>query len=227
MTLPIIILAGGLGSRLDSLTKNTPKALVLVANKPFIFHQIELLKEQGFSEIIISINHLGKEIIRALGDGSSMNINISYEDDGKFALGTGGAIKKISKKMNTPFFVMYGDSYLNVAFQEVEKSFEPGKGPLMVIYKNNNKYDSSNVLLNNDSIIYSKNKIPRNAIHIDYGLGIYEKSHFKKIKKSKFDLSVVQETYSKKKELQHFISEKRFYEVGSVEGLDELNRILK
>ena len=226
MKFPVIILAGGLATRLKSLTKETPKALIKVANKPFIFYQLELLKQQGFTEIIISINYLGKTIQDVVGDGTDLNLKISYIEDGEQALGTGGAIKKISQSLKTPFFVMYGDSYLRVSLKEIQNSYKTKTGPLMVIYRNFDQFDISNVYLKGNNIFYCKKKPIKGSQYIDYGLSIFEKKHFFEVKQTEFDLSLIQEMYSEKGNLQFFLSKERFYEIGSMKGLKELDELL-
>tara|TARA_A100001011_G_C14034065_1_gene724914 strand:- start:37 stop:720 length:684 start_codon:yes stop_codon:yes gene_type:complete len=227
MKLPVIILAGGLGTRLKDLTEKIPKALIEVAGKPFIFHQLELLKNQEVAEVVISINHFGDQIIREVGNGEKFNLKITYHEDGEEPLGTGGAVKKISSKIKGYFFLMYGDSYLNIDFSEVLNSFKLKQGPLMVIYENNNKLEKSNVLLKSNNISYSKENVPKNCQHIDYGLSIFHSNNFKDFNFNSFDLSTVQESFSEKNQLQYHLSKDRFYEIGSPKGLNELENFLK
>jgi len=90
--LKAVIIAGGLGTRLRPLTYNIPKPIVPVANRPFILHQIELLKQHGITEIILSLHYLTEEIRAVLGDGRKFGVKLYYSLE-KQALGTGGAVK--------------------------------------------------------------------------------------------------------------------------------------
>src|SRR3984893_4234751 len=93
---PVVILAGGLATRLRPLTKKIPKALVEVAGRPFLEHQIELLKRNAITEIILCVGYLGEMIRERYGNGSALGVRMRYSFDGPRLLGTGGAIKRAS-----------------------------------------------------------------------------------------------------------------------------------
>ena len=135
--LPIAILAGGLAKRLMPITKSIPKALVQVAGKPFIEHQLILLKEQGIKDVVICTGHLGEQIQQQVACGKRFGLNICYSEDGASLRGTGGAIKRALHLLGDQFFILYGDSYLPINFNNVQKSFLGDKRPaLMTIIKN-------------------------------------------------------------------------------------------
>jgi len=92
--LPVVILAGGLATRLYPITRQIPKSLIPVAGRPFIDHQLALLKEKGVNQVIICVGNLGKMIEAHVGEGSRFGLEVRYSYDGDFLLGTGGAIKK-------------------------------------------------------------------------------------------------------------------------------------
>ncbi len=224
---PVIILAGGLATRLGDLTKEIPKSLLPINDKPFINYQLESLESQGLNTVIICTGHLGKKITEYLEKNYTGSLNISFSNDGHKPLLTGGAIKKASAALTGPFFVLYGDSYLDITYKDVEEAYEINTGPLMVIYKNQGLFDVSNVHLTEEGFFYSKKKGPnKKSNYIDYGLSIFEKRHFKSTKKS-FDLSILQETFSDQGKLQYFVSNQRFYEIGSHAGIDELSSRLE
>tara|TARA_B100000131_G_scaffold85217_1_gene82174 strand:- start:157 stop:537 length:381 start_codon:yes stop_codon:yes gene_type:complete len=109
---------------------------------------------------------------------------------------------------------MYGDSFLRVNFLDVCSSYNENLGPLIVIYKNNNRYDQSNIYFDGENIIYNKTNPSQLCDHIDYGIGIYKYSDFKNTEES-FDLSLIQEKFSRFRKLQYFEAKKRFYEIGT------------
>ena len=226
MSLPVVILAGGLGTRLKKLTEKIPKALIEVGGKPFIFHQLALLKKQNVKDVIISIHHYGDQIRKEIGDGKKFGLSIKYVEDGNEPLGTGGAIKRISKNLKEHFFIMYGDSYLRESFSEILKSFQPNHGPLMVVYHNQDKFDKSNVMIKNNKIYYSKSNIQKNSQYIDYGLNIFHFEDLRKFDEKSFDLSLVQESSSQSGLLQYHIAKERFYEIGTLEGIKDLETFL-
>jgi NDP-sugar pyrophosphorylase family protein len=171
---------------------------------------------------------LGKQV-KEFVERNDYGIKIEYSFDGSKLLGTGGAIKKIGKKLPPVFFVLYGDSYTDIDFKDVEDQYyASGKKGLMTIFKIENKYDKSNVVYKNGKIIfYSKiNKLPE-MNYIDYGVGILTKNIFDSYPaRTAFDLACIYEDLSGNKELAAFKIFERFYEVGSYNGLEDLCRML-
>ena len=229
MQLPLAILAGGLGKRLLEKTSDTPKPLLEVFGKPFIHRQLEYLQKQGFKKIVICTAFLGNKIKAYVGDGSKFGLNVSYSDDGDHLLGTGGSIKKATKLMNKDFFILYGDSYLPINFSLVEKAFKAeGKSALMTVLKNNGQWDVSNAYFKNKLVYYNK-KNPKNDMnYIDYGLSVVNNSIFKDFPEGKsFDIADVFEKLSMDKHLAGHEVEERFYEIGSLKGLNETINFFK
>lgn len=222
---PIYILAGGLATRLGKISKKTPKCLIKINNKPFIYFQLKNLIENDVHDITLCLGYLSEQVIEYIDNSEFKDIGIKYSFDGEKRLGTGGAIKKAIYNTSSPFFVMYGDSFLNIDYHDAQKGFDAKKGPLMTIFKNNNLYDTSNVFFDGSVINYSKSNFQLEAKYIDYGLSIFTKDHFKKFD-GEFDLSKLQEYFSQKKNLQWYEAKNRFYEIGSMEGLEELKKIL-
>ena len=222
---PILILSGGFGTRLGKITKKIPKALVEINNKPFIQLQLDLLEKNGFVDVILCLGHFSEKIIKFIENNYVGNLNIKFSLDGKYQIGTGGAIKKGSTNYETPFFVLYGDSYLDVNYKDISSSFYQDSGPLMTILHNQNLYDKSNVFLKNGFYFYKKKNPPKSSQFIDYGLSIFFKKHFETFEGC-FDLSEVQSYFSQKQQLQFYEVKKRFFEIGSLSGIDELSKHL-
>ena len=92
--LPVAILAGGVATRLEPLTRTVPKALVEVHNEPFIAHQLRLLQAGGIERVIVCAGYLGEMIQGFVRDGARFGLQAEYAFDGSRLLGTAGAIKK-------------------------------------------------------------------------------------------------------------------------------------
>ena len=228
--LPVAILAGGLATRLRPLTETVPKSMVIVGGKPFIEHQLQELARQGVKKIILCTGFLGNMIEDFVGSGSKFGMEVSYSRETNQLLGTGGALLQALSLLEENFFVLYGDSWLDIDYKAVEKKyFSAGKSGLMSVFKNHGRWDTSNVEIRHQQIhLYSKTNRNVRMTHIDYGLGILSKDVFKDYPTNeKFDLSIVYETLSEKKDLACFESEKRFYEIGSIKGLEELDSRLR
>lgn len=114
----VILMAGGLGTRLHPLTKEVPKPLLKVGNKPILETIIENFAKYGFIHITISVNYKADMIKEYFGDGSKLGVNIDYIEETQ-RLGTAGALSLIKNRPQEPFFVMNGDLLTNVNFENL------------------------------------------------------------------------------------------------------------
>ena len=211
------------------LTEKIPKALVEVAGRPFLEHQIVLLKQNAIAEVILCVGYLGEMIEQRYGDGKAFGVKIRYSFDGPKLLGTGGAIKRASALLPDAFFVLYGDSYLPVDYRAVSAAFEElGKPALMTVYANADAWDTSNVWFERGCIrLYSKREKLPEMRHIDYGLMICTRRIFDDSPEAvPFELADTLENLSRKGQLAGHEVNQRFYEIGSPAGLAELDRLL-
>lgn len=111
----IILMAGGLGTRLRPLTEKIPKPLLRVGDKPILQTIIENFAAQGFYRFTLCLNYQGEKIQAFCGDGSQWGVNIRYVTEDR-PLGTAGALSLISEPVKLPFFVMNGDLLTKVDF---------------------------------------------------------------------------------------------------------------
>lgn len=105
---PIVIMAGGLGSRLSPLTDNTPKSMLSVGGKPILETIIESCISQGFNNFYLSVNYRSDQIKSYFKDGSHLGVSIKYLEE-KERLGTAGSLSLIDENHEKPFVVMNGD----------------------------------------------------------------------------------------------------------------------
>ena len=227
---PVVILAGGLATRLRPITENIPKALVEIAGEPFIVHQLRLLKFHGVHSVVILAWYKGEMIREWIGDGTRYGLEIQYSFDGDSPLGTGGAIRHALHLLNSPFFVLYGDSYLPCDYADIQAQFDQcGQPGLMTVFRNQGKWDTSNVEMQNGQILCydKKNHSPRMEF-IDYGLGVFQPVVFESLAENQsVDLAEVYQRLVVNRQLSAYEVEQRFYEIGSFEGLHELDELLK
>jgi NDP-sugar pyrophosphorylase family protein len=227
--IPVAILAGGLAHRMRPLTDKMPKALLPVAGKPFLAHQLALLRQQGIRRALLCVGYLGEMVQDEFGDGSAHGVCLDYSFDGPRLLGTGGALKAALPKLGSPFFVLYGDSYLPIHFQPVADAFErSGKLGLMTVFPNRGRYDTSNVVFLAGEIVAhdKKTRLPEMQ-HIDYGLSLFHSEAFAHVPKDEpFDLSDLMQRLIAIQQLAGFEVTQRFYEIGSPAGLAALEQLL-
>ena len=230
LDIPVAILAGGLATRLRPITEKIPKSLVTVAGKPFLAHQLDLLQSRGLRRAVLCVGYLGEMIQRDFGDGSAFGLRLDYSFDGPKPLGTGGAIKRALPLLGDEFFVLYGDSYLPVEYRPIAEFFRhSGKLGCMTVYRNEGRYDTSNVVFRDGEIaVYDKKNRPPEMRHIDYGLSLFKAAVFNSYSADQpFDLAEVMSKLVRQKQLAGFEVRERFYEMGSPAGLSELETLLK
>lgn len=227
---PVALLAGGMATRLRPITEKIPKLLVEVAGEPFFSHQLRLLKKNGLTRIVLCVGYLGDMIVEQYGDGAKWGVEIQYSFDGEKLLGTGGALIRALPKLGDAFYVLYGDSYLPIDYQDVGRAFlASGKLGLMTVFENREAYDASNVWYENGAIqFYSKKEKKPQMRHIDYGLGVFQAAAFDGLPRDAVvDLAQVQTDLVARGQLAGYEVHERFYEIGSHAGLQELDRLLR
>jgi len=238
--IPVAVLAGGLATRLRPITEKIPKSLVPVAGKPFLAHQLALLRSCGIHRVVLCVGYLGEMIQREFGDGSALGMRLDYSFDsprqseakagGPKLLGTGGAVKRALPLLGDEFFVLYGDSYLPVEYRPIAESFRrSGKLGCMTVYRNEGKYDTSNVVFRDGEIVvYDKKSRSPQMQHIDYGLSLFRAPVFDSYASGQpFDLAEVMGKLVHEKQLAGYEVRERFYEIGSPAGLAELELLLQ
>jgi MurNAc alpha-1-phosphate uridylyltransferase len=227
--LPVAILAGGLATRLRPMTDRVPKSLLRIAGRPFIFHQLELLKNQGIDRVVLCVGHLGDQVKAAVGDGRTLGLAINYSFDGSELLGTGGALKRALSLLGDSFFVLHGDSYLPCSFAPIQSAYEAARRPaLMTVLRNDNRWDKSNVFFRNgELIIYDKQSPRLDMSHIDFGLYVLSRDVFLTYGESKvIDLADICHELSKNGQLAAAEVSERFYEIGSPQGIRDTEEFL-
>lgn len=226
----VVILAGGLGTRLGPLTQQMPKAMVPILGKPFIEYQLDWLARFDIRDIILSTGYLGEKIRDHVGNGHKWNVNVRYTDEGTQLRGTAGALRFVQESgyLQDRFLVTYGDSYLPIDFKSVWNYFLKSSSPaLMTLLHNQGKWDKSNVAFDGKNVtLYDKKKSSGVALeYIDYGLSaltreVIENSTCSDLADLFHDLSVNQR-------LTGFEVKQRFYEIGSHSGILDLETYLK
>ena len=228
--LPVAILAGGLATRLGSLTAQTPKLLLEVAGEPFFTHQLRLLRQSGLTRIVACVGHLGDRIVDRYGDGAGHGVRIDYSFDGPQPLGTAGALIQALPLLGQAFYVLYGDSYLPIDYLAAGRAFLAcGQPALMTIYENQGRHDTSNVWFAEGRIqAYDKQRRRPEMRHIDYGLGVLAAETLAgRPRGQPADLAEVYHQLAAEGRLAGYEVRQRFYEIGSRAGLRELDALLR
>lgn len=227
----VVILAGGLGTRMRAVDPLRPKALMPVAGRPFIEWQFALLKRNGLTDVVLSIGHMGDQIMRHVQDGSAWGIRVRYVCEDPTALrGTAGALVHALPLLDEEFLMLYGDSYLPIPFGPVMAAFQrSGCEALMTVIRNRGAWDASNARVEGERVVfYSKKAAPGEADWIDYGLLAFKRVVIQRYERHAvpLDLSVVLGDLVGQGTLAAYEAPHRFYEIGKPEGLRDLETYL-
>ena len=137
-----IIMAGGKGTRISSVASDIPKPMIRIEGKPVLEHEIECLRDQGFTDLIITVSHLGSIIMDYFGDGSRFGVNIQYFNE-ETPLGNAGALFKLIDELNDDFLLLNADAIFDVDFNRFVE-FHRTHGGLVTLFThpNSHPYDS-------------------------------------------------------------------------------------
>lgn len=142
----VVIMAGGKGTRIASVVDDIPKPMIPIQGKPILEYQIESLKEQGITEIILVVGHLGKKIIEYFGDGSKWNVSIKYYIEEE-PLGTAGALAYLVNDLTNDFLLLNGDIILEVDFLRMLQYHREKRAKATILtHPNNHPYDSGLII---------------------------------------------------------------------------------
>jgi NDP-sugar pyrophosphorylase family protein len=227
---PVAILAGGRATRLGALAADLPKALIPVAGRPFVDHQLALLKRNGVRRVVFCVGHLGDQIEAHLGDGRHLDLEISYAYDGDRLLGTGGALRRALPHLGPLCLVLYGDSYLDIEYGAILAHFEDRPEPaLMTVFRNAGRWDTSNVAFQDGRVLrYDKRQPDPEMAFIDYGANLFRAAALERIPLDEpYDLGDLSHALAAEGLLAGYEVTQRFYEVGSFEGIRETERYLQ
>ena len=226
----LVVLAGGIGTRLFPLTKNIPKSLILVNESPFVVHQLRLFKKNNISDIVFCLGKFSEMIIDFLGDGSKFGVNLKFSiESSDNTLGTLGALKNAENLLDKDFLLVYGDSYLDIDYGVVyEKFLNCSKLGLMTVLKNNHEYVPSNVDILDDLIKRYDKVHGKSLQYVDFGLSAFKKDVLDFFPSNKkLDLSQLYNRLISSKQLAAYVIQKRIFEIGSYQGIKDLEKYLE
>ena len=226
----VAILAGGLSRRLGPATARVPKALIELAGRPFIDHQLQLLHHHGVRRIVLCVGHLGEQIERHVGDGAAHGLEVRYSHDGDRLLGTGGALRRAAPLLGEPFWVTYGDTLLDLDYRGLLAEFlRTDALGLMTVLGNENRWDRSNVLFLDGKLLrYDKASPTPDMTHIDYGATLLRHRALERIPSDgPSDLADLYRTLVSEGSMVGVEVTRRFYEIGSPTGLAETEAFLE
>jgi len=225
-----LILAGGLGARMKGVAGNTAKTLIPVCGRPFADHQLTWLAGEGVTHVVYAIGHLGEQIRDFVEGGGHWGLDISYSNEGEAGFGTGGAVRLALDRagLDGGFLVMYGDSYLTLDVQALWAASDDGALPVMSVFRNNGRWDASNAAYENGMVTcYEKGRSDESLGFIDYGISVLNGDIIRElVPAAPSDLADVYHRLAETGRLRGFEASERLYEIGSPQGLADLEAFL-
>jgi NDP-sugar pyrophosphorylase family protein len=225
-----VILAGGLATRIRPHTLTIPKSLIEIAGHPFIDWQLSCVRKAGYRNVVLCVAHLGELIKAHVGAGERFDMRVLYSDDGPTMLGTAGALRRALPLLEDELLVTYGDSYLPFDYASPLKTLVENHDcdGVMSVFKNNGRWDSSNVRTDGTRILsYAKGTQDPAFDHIDYGALALRRSVVAALQEGvPSDLAALQRDLAQQGRLRAVVAHERFYEIGSFEGIATLDQYL-
>jgi len=173
----VVVLMGGLATRLGDAARTVPKALIDVEGRPFFAIVLDALKRRGLRRFLLLTGHLGDQVRAAFVDGAGLGVRIDYRDDGPEPLGTGGALRAALPLLDERFFLLYGDSYMDIDYERLYREHlhheREGRAALMSLYRNDDALERSNARFEGGRLVrYDKRADPAGMRHVDFGVSV-------------------------------------------------------
>jgi N-acetyl-alpha-D-muramate 1-phosphate uridylyltransferase len=227
----IVVLAGGLATRMRPETETIPKSLLLVNGRPFVDWQLDRFAASGAQSVVMCVGHLGEQIESHVKRGLDRDLAVGYSYDGEQLLGTGGALRRAFARLESEFVLTYGDSYLpfDYATPLADLRAHPDALATMSVYSNRSGLGESNVALDDEYVAQYEKGAPLPAFdHIDYGAIALRRSVLADIENGAvWDIEALFRKLARKRQMRAFVARERFYEIGSAAGRHDLEQHLK
>lgn len=149
----VVIMAGGRGTRIQSIASDIPKPMIPINGIPVLEREIILLRDQGYRDFIITVSYLGPVIMNYFGDGEKLGVNIQYYNESE-PLGNAGALFKLRDELTEPFFLLNADAVFDVDFNRFA-AFHKSHGGLVTLFThpNNHPYDSGLIIADKNGLV--------------------------------------------------------------------------
>jgi NDP-sugar pyrophosphorylase family protein len=220
-----VLLAGGLGTRISSVTEGKiPKALIRIGGKPFLEYKIASLVEMGFKSVDILIGEHGEQIESFVEAQKYNDLRIRCFYDGPDLLGTAGSIAAVSKHLPDCFWVTYADTYVKADIHGADVSFANPDNCIMIVLRNRNQVEPSNICVDSVSNLVTKyEKSPENEEfeYIDFGILRLSKEAFNSIKTFPCDLKEVIQGQILTQNMHAYETRELFWDIGKPERVQD------
>ena len=224
-----VIICGGMGTRLRPLTFDIPKPMIPVNGKPFLQFIVEYFRDQGIKRFVFCTGHLHDIIEAHFGNGKNFNVEILYSVEPE-PLGTGGALLNAKHLLDEIFYLAYGDSYLPIELAQLSGLMEPNKAEgVITVYENKDRLAPNNVRLAPGGRVldYVKKNPPVSMNCLEAGLSLFRRDVLDFAPGRVFSLEeAILPQLINRGRLFGLLTPRRFYDMGTPEGLERARREL-
>lgn len=226
-----LILAGGFGVRLREIIHGRPKHLTPINDQPFIRHLVKMLQKRGIKNLVISIGYLAQYIRDEFAHGYQ-NLQVSFSEDHR-PLGTAGSLKNAQKYFTSDFFIINGDTYLDIDYQKLMDSHKKSQALLTIVATSKHKHKGGIIVTKGKSLAQFITNPQSQASGLSFrNTGVYVASPeiFKFIPpKTKISLEkeIIPQLLQQNKNIQVFVTNQEFIDIGSTKAYQQALKKLK
>jgi D-glycero-D-manno-heptose 1,7-bisphosphate phosphatase len=218
-----VILAGGRGTRLRPITDTIPKAMVEFHGKPFLGYIVEMLREQGFSSVLMLLGYLPDVIVDHFGDGADYGVRVAYDITDPDDL-TAYRVQHAADRIEEMFLLVYCDNYWPMRFDDMWRRYETSGAPAQVtVYANEDGYSRDSVIVGDDGFVrvFDRSRTTPGLKGIEISYAILDKATVLPLLTDGQQLieEAVYPKLAERRELHAYWSEHRYYSVGGHERL--------
>ncbi|EGK8036565.1 CBS domain-containing protein [Campylobacter lari] len=217
----VVLMVGGLGSRLGELTKNIPKPMLKIGKKPILENIVLNFKEQGFKKFIFCVNYKKEVICDYFQEGKSWGVEISYIKE-KQKLGTAGALSLV-KDMKKSFIVMNGDILTKLDFDQLIQEHKKSKAVMSVVLREFEQQIPYGVVKISNNDIKDIEEKPMQKFLVSAGIYVLEPEVLKYIKKDVYlDMpNLIKRLLDKKLKINSYILQDYWIDIGRLEEYEK------
>jgi len=221
--LPVVVLAGGVGSRIASVDPTVPKPMLPVLGRPFLDWKLAGLAAEGVTEVLVMVAHRSEVITRHLATDPVPGLTIQIIDEGTEPLGTGGALRAAIDRLPERFFVTYGDSFLTESFAALGRLFDERRPEAAIaVVEHDSELQPGNTALAGETVIaYEKPQSPGRYAYLDYGQLALERSTLLRLPEGyRGDLGVLFGSLIADRALLAVVVDGEFFDLNTPEALE-------
>jgi histidinol-phosphate phosphatase family protein len=225
-----VVLAGGRGTRLRPLTDTLPKPMIEFNGRPFLEYLVALLRDQGFEEVLLLLGYRPEAIQEHFGDGSGFGIKIDYSVTSPHAM-TASRMMDARHRLDPTFLMLYCDNYWPMRMDRLWARYQEAGAPALVtVYRNTDAYSRDNVRLDGEGFVaeYDRSRASPDLRGVEIGYAILQRSLVDQLSGGHQQIEeALYPTLARNHELAAFVTDHRYYSIGSLERLPTTERFLQ